>query len=62
MSAATPAPVVEALRGLLLQVVRDAYAAGTTDEFIPPVVMVDDQHRPVAPVRDGDVVEFRFNV
>lgn len=33
-----------------------AYDAGTTDEFVPPMVMVDDAMTPRAPVRDGDVV------
>ena len=35
--------------------IRAAYDAGVTDEFIKPVVIVENG-RPVAPVRDGDVV------
>ena len=33
-----------------------AYAAGTTDEFVLPHVMVDAAGAPVGPMRDGDVV------
>ena len=33
-----------------------SYAAGITDEFIPPHVVVDDQGAPKAIIRDGDVV------
>ncbi len=36
--------------------VEAAYAADITDEFIPPMVCVDAQGAPIAPVRDGDVV------
>ena len=39
-----------------LAAVQRAYDAGTTDEFVPPMVMVDAQGAPIAPVRDGDVV------
>ena len=38
-----------------LAAVAAAYERGETDEFIPPVVVVDDG-RPVAPMRAGDVV------
>lgn len=33
-----------------------SYAAGKTDEFIDPHVVVDDQGRPLATIRPGDVV------
>lgn len=33
-----------------------AYDAGTTDEFVPPMVMVDAHDVPVATMRDGDVL------
>lgn len=33
-----------------------AYGRGETDEFMLPMVVVDDDGRPVAPMRDGDVV------
>jgi 2,3-bisphosphoglycerate-independent phosphoglycerate mutase len=36
-----------------VRAVEDAYARGETDEFIRPIVLVQDG-RPVAPVRDGD--------
>ena len=35
--------------------IRAAYHGGVTDEFIPPVTVVDDSG-PVAPMRDGDSV------
>jgi 2,3-bisphosphoglycerate-independent phosphoglycerate mutase len=38
-----------------------AYAAGVTDEFFQPVVMVDDAGDAIAPMRDGDaLVCFNF--
>ena len=33
-----------------------AYDVGTTDEFVPPMVMVDPHDQPLGPVRDGDVI------
>jgi 2,3-bisphosphoglycerate-independent phosphoglycerate mutase len=45
-----------------LTLLETAYHAGTTDEFLPPHVIVDDAGTPVGPMRDGDVVEWRFNV
>ncbi len=39
-----------------LAAVHEAYDAGTTDEFIPPMVMVDGSGAPIAPLRDGDAV------
>ena len=38
--------------------VRASYAAGVTDEFIEPVVIVDAEGRPAGAVRDGDAVVF----
>jgi 2,3-bisphosphoglycerate-independent phosphoglycerate mutase len=38
-----------------LAAIRAAYERGETDEFIPPVVVAEDG-RPVAPMRDGDAV------
>ena len=40
--------------------VAEAYAAGVTDEFVTPGVVVDADARPVGPLRDGDSVIF-FN-
>jgi 2,3-bisphosphoglycerate-independent phosphoglycerate mutase len=39
-----------------LQVVRDAYERGETDEFLTPTTIVDGAGRPLAPMRDGDGV------
>lgn len=38
-----------------LEVIRNAYSRGETDEFLKPTVIVEDGH-PVAPMRDGDAV------
>ncbi len=38
-----------------LQVIRDAYERGETDEFIKPFVIADEAG-PVAPMRDGDAL------
>ena len=40
--------------------IRDAYAAGVSDEFITPGVVVDGDGRPIGPLHDGDSVVF-FN-
>jgi 2,3-bisphosphoglycerate-independent phosphoglycerate mutase len=39
---------------------EQSYAAGVTDEFIKPAIVVDADGRPVATIRDGDSVIF-FN-
>ena len=38
--------------------VADAHAAGTTDEFIEPGVVVDAEGTPIGPLRHGDAVIF----
>lgn len=43
-----------------VQAVRDSYAAGTTDEFIKPIVLVDEQDEPVGCIHDEDAAIF-FN-
>ena len=43
-----------------LEAVERSHAAGVTDEFITPVVIVDSANAPVATIRDGDSVLF-FN-
>lgn len=43
-----------------IKILEENYANGTTDEFIPPTVMVDDNGAPLAPLKEGDVVIF-FN-
>ncbi|MBE9487896.1 MAG: 2,3-bisphosphoglycerate-independent phosphoglycerate mutase [Bacteroidetes bacterium] len=40
--------------------IQDSYDAGVTDEFIKPVVMVDENDKPRGVISDGDVV-FSFN-
>jgi len=39
-----------------VQAVKDAYHRGETDEFIRPIVLLDENGGPVAPVKDNDVV------
>ncbi len=39
---------------------QESYDEGITDEFVRPVVMVDDQNQPLGTIKDGDVVIF-FN-
>lgn len=44
----------------VLKSIEDSYAADVTDEFIKPVVMVDEAGNPQAKIEEGDVV-FCFN-
>ena len=39
-----------------LALVETAYASGTSDEFLPPHVVLSEEGAPVAPMRDGDVL------
>lgn len=43
-----------------VQLIRDSYAKGETDEFVKPHVIVDSNNRPLATLEDGDGVIF-FN-
>jgi 2,3-bisphosphoglycerate-independent phosphoglycerate mutase len=43
-----------------IDALQAAYEAGTTDEFVKPMVVVDAQGQPVGPVRDDDSIVF-FN-
>ena len=43
-----------------IQALQAAYEAGTTDEFLKPIVVVDAEHHPIGPVRDEDSIVF-FN-
>jgi 2,3-bisphosphoglycerate-independent phosphoglycerate mutase len=43
-----------------VEAIRESYSEGTTDEFVKPIVIVDDADRPAATIRDGDSVMF-FN-
>jgi 2,3-bisphosphoglycerate-independent phosphoglycerate mutase len=36
--------------------IQQAYEANTTDEFIKPVILVDDQEQPLALIEEGDAV------
>ncbi len=40
--------------------IEDSYSADITDEFIKPIIMVDDNNKPIANVKEGDVIIF-FN-
>jgi len=40
--------------------IRKCYAEGITDEFIPPLIVVDSYHQAVATIQDGDAAIF-FN-
>jgi 2,3-bisphosphoglycerate-independent phosphoglycerate mutase len=40
----------------IIKSIKDSYAAGVTDEFIKPVVMVDSDNKPVGKITEGDVV------
>lgn len=40
----------------LLQSMQESYNNGITDEFIKPIVMVDEANKPVGLIREGDVV------
>lgn len=41
-----------------LAAIEASYARGVTDEFVEPVVLVDDAGRPIARVEDGDSIFF----
>ncbi len=40
----------------LLAAVADSYNEGVTDEFIKPIIQVDQENKPVATISEGDVV------
>ncbi len=40
----------------LIKSMLDSYNAGVTDEFIKPIVKVDNQQQPIATIQEGDVV------
>ncbi len=40
----------------ILQAIQESYDEGITDEFIKPVVLVDDNDKPVGTINEGDVV------
>ncbi len=40
----------------ILQSIQESYDEGVTDEFIKPVVIVDDENQPIGTIKEGDVV------
>lgn len=40
----------------LLKSIQKSYDNGLTDEFIDPIVMLDQKHKPIAKIEEGDVV------
>lgn len=40
----------------VIKSIEDSYAEGVTDEFIKPLVMVDEKGKPLATIQEGDVV------
>lgn len=44
----------------LIQSIQSSYDNGVTDEFVKPIVLVDDNNTPIATIQEGDVV-FCFN-
>ncbi len=44
----------------LVKSIEANYAKGVTDEFIKPIIAVDDKNQPLTKIKDGDVVIF-FN-
>ncbi|MDT3404868.1 2,3-bisphosphoglycerate-independent phosphoglycerate mutase [Mucilaginibacter terrae] len=40
----------------LVDAIKESYRDGVTDEFVKPIVMVDGEGKPVAQIKDGDVV------
>jgi len=45
----------------MAQAVREAYASGQEDESLEPLVLVDDQGKPIGRIQDGDYVIF-YNI
>ncbi len=43
-----------------VDIIQKSYDEGVTDEFIKPIVMVDDNQKPIATIHDDDVIIF-FN-
>ena len=44
----------------VLTALQESYDQGVTDEFVKPIVIVDEQNKPLGTIREGDVVVF-FN-
>jgi len=46
--------------GNIIEAMQESYNAGVTDEFMKPIVVVDNNGKPVGTVKEGDVIVF-FN-
>jgi 2,3-bisphosphoglycerate-independent phosphoglycerate mutase len=46
--------------GNIIEAMQESYDAGVTDEFMKPIVVVDNNGKPVGTVKEGDVIVF-FN-
>jgi 2,3-bisphosphoglycerate-independent phosphoglycerate mutase len=44
----------------VVEALQESYDGGVTDEFVKPIVMVDEKGQPLGTIREGDVVVF-FN-
>lgn len=44
----------------MLQSIQESYDKGVTDEFVKPIVMVDEHGEPLGKIKEGDVIVF-FN-
>jgi len=44
----------------VVRALQESYDKGVTDEFVKPIVIVDDEQKPLGTIREGDVVVF-FN-
>ncbi|MCF8226081.1 MAG: 2,3-bisphosphoglycerate-independent phosphoglycerate mutase [Bacteroidales bacterium] len=44
----------------ILQTIQESYDEGVTDEFVKPIVMVNEDETPVGTIKEGDVIVF-FN-
>jgi len=44
----------------ITEAIQESYNEGVTDEFVKPIVVVDDKDQPVGTIKEGDVVIF-FN-
>ncbi len=42
----------------IVEAIRESYSEGVTDEFMKPIVVVDDAGKPLGTLKEGDVVVF----
>lgn len=43
---------------LIVKTIKDMYQEGQTDYFLDPIVLIDDERKPVGTIKDGDSVIF----